>query len=122
MGYHHVDPADVAPDEGRSATRRSIAEHLGLTKLGCNLYEITPGEQAPLRYHYHTEQEEVFYVIEGNLHVETADGEVVVAAGELFAVEPGSPQRAYNPADARSVVRTLIVGAPPVEDYEFPEE
>lgn len=122
MGYHHIDPADVSPDDDRSATRRSIADYLELTKLGLNLYEIAPGEQAPLRYHYHTEQEEVFYVIEGDLYVETEEDKVVVSAGELFAVEPGFPQRAYNPSDASGVVRTLIVGAPPVDDFEFPED
>lgn len=71
MGYHHLDPYDIEPDEGRSATSRSIAEHLGLTKLGVNFYDIAPGGQAPLRYHFHTEQEEIFYIIEGELYVET---------------------------------------------------
>lgn len=122
MGYHQIDPSDIEPDEGRSATRRSIANHLGLEKLGLNLYDIAPGEQAPLQYHYHTEQEEAFYVIEGELHVETEDGEFVVPAGELFVVEPDYPQRAYNPADATASVRTLAIGAPPVDDHKFPDE
>lgn len=82
---------------------------------------IAPGEQTPLRYHYHTEQEEVFYIIEGDLHVGTERGEVVVSAGELFAVEPGFLQRTYNPPDATGVIRTLVVGVPAVADSEFPE-
>jgi uncharacterized cupin superfamily protein len=120
MEYHHLDLYDIEPDEGRSATRRSIAEHLDLTKLGLNIYDLAPSEQAPLRYHYHTEQEEAFYVIEGDLHIETEEGEVVVKSDELFIVKPNSPQRAYNPAEAEDVVRMLAIGAPPVDDYEFP--
>ena len=122
MGYHRLDPDDVEAEAGRSATRRSLSDHLGLTKLGLNLYDIAPGEQAPLRYHYHTEQEEAFYVVEGELHVETEDGEIVVQAGELFVADPGHPHRAYNPDDATGPVRTLAVGAPPVDDYVFPDE
>ncbi|MFB6202253.1 MAG: cupin domain-containing protein [Halorhabdus sp.] len=122
MGYHRLDPDDVEPDEGRSATRRSLGSHLGLSKLGLNLYDIDPGEQAPLRYHYHTEQEEAFYVLEGELHVETEEGEYVVPAGEFFVAEPDHPHRAYNPADASGPVRTLAIGAPPVDDHEFPDE
>ena len=121
MSYHHLDPDDIDSDEGQSATRRSIADHLGLTKLGINLYEIAPGEQSPLRYYYYTEQEEVFYIIEGDLHVDTEEGEYVVRRSKLFVTEPGSPQRAYNPGDAEDVVRTLAIGAPPVDDYEFPD-
>lgn len=122
MGYHRIDPDDIEPDEGRSATRRSISSHLGLSNLGLNLYEIAPGERAPIRYHYHTEQEEAFYVIEGELHVETEAGEFVVPAGELFVVEPNYPQCAYNPTDATAPVRMLAIGAPPVDDHVFPDE
>jgi uncharacterized cupin superfamily protein len=122
MGYHQLDPDDLEPETGRSAAKRSIGSHLGLEKLGLNMYDVAPGEQAPLRYHYHTEQEEAFYVVEGELHVETEDGEFVVRAGELFVAEPNQPHRAYNPEGATDSVRTLAIGAPPVDDYEFPDE
>jgi mannose-6-phosphate isomerase-like protein (cupin superfamily) len=68
----------------------------------------------PLAYHSHDEQEEAFFVLAGTLHVETPDEEYVVPAGSLFAVDPGSPQRAYNPAEADAAVELIAVGAPAV--------
>lgn len=122
MGYHHTRPGSVESESGRSATRRSIGESLGLEKLGVNLYDAAPGEQVPLKYHYHDEQEECFYVIEGELHVETEEGVYVVGTDELFVVEPGQPHRAFNPEDAGENVRMIAVGAPPVDDHHFPRE
>ncbi len=81
-----------------------------------NRFDAEPGEQLPLAYHYHDEQEEAFYVLSGTLHVETPERTFVVPAGDLFAVEPGNPQRAYNPEDADEAVEVLAIGAPPVRD------
>ncbi|PSQ66659.1 MAG: cupin domain-containing protein, partial [Halobacteriales archaeon SW_9_67_24] len=33
----------------------------------------------------------------------------------LFVVDPGSPQRAFNPEDARTPVEVLAIGAPLTE-------
>ena len=115
MPYHHIDPDDlpVAPD--RPSTKRSISDACGLEHLAAHLYEAAPGEAIPLAYHVHAEQEELFYVTEGELHVETPDREYVVAAGEAFVVEPESPQRAFVPDDGEQTT-ALVVGAPPVDD------
>lgn len=116
MAYHIVDPTELDPMPDRDATARSISEHAGLETLGLRLYHADPGEQIPLAYHYHDEQEEAFYTLKGELHVETPDGELVVPAGQLFVVNPGNPHRAYNPADATGSVEVLAVGAPSVDD------
>jgi mannose-6-phosphate isomerase-like protein (cupin superfamily) len=120
MGYHHIDPADLDQWDDRPADVRSISAAAGLdyqdSKLGMRVYEAGPGQGLPLRYHYHEEQVEAFYVLEGTLHVETPEGEVVVGADEAFVIEPDSPQRAYNPAGADAPVRVLAVGAPTADD------
>jgi mannose-6-phosphate isomerase-like protein (cupin superfamily) len=129
MGYHHVDTAELDQWDDRPVDVRSISAATGLdyqdAKLGMRIYEAAPGEQFPLSYHYHDEQVEVFYVLDGELHVETPEGEFVVGADEALVVEPGSPQRAYNPEDAGGSVRALAIGAPSVDDahtYEPGEE
>lgn len=116
MGYHVVDPRTLEPMPDRDATARSISEHVGLETVGLRLYRAEPGEQIPLAYHYHDEQEEAFYVIAGELHVETPEGELVVPAGQLFVVTPGDPHRTFNPDDAADAVEVLAVGAPSVDD------
>ncbi len=120
MGYHHLDPDDLEQYDDRDADVRSLTEAAGYptgdSPLGLRVYELVPGEQTPLTYHYHERQVEAFYVLEGELHVETPEGELTVAADEALVVDPESPQRAFNPADADESVRVLTVGAPSTDD------
>lgn len=128
MGYHVVDPEDVEAMSGRSATALSITEHIGhhgsgtprspdrqAAKLGLRLYEASPGEQIPLRYHYHDEQIEAFYVIEGYVNFETPGGTFTVGQNNFFVVEPGNPHRGFIPDDGVET-RIIAVGAPSVND------
>ncbi|MGM0590454.1 MAG: cupin domain-containing protein [Halobacteriota archaeon] len=112
MGYHVIDPTTIDPLPDRSATARPVSERGNLETLGIRFYDAHPGEQLPLAYHYHETQEEAFYVLDGELHVETPAQTFAVSAGELFVVEAGSPHRAYNPDTADTTVRVLAMGAP----------
>ena len=116
MGYRVVDTDAVEPTPDRPCEQRALSEAAGLTRMAVNRFVAEPGEQIPLAYHYHDEQEEVFYVLSGTLHVETPEETYTVDADQLFAVEPGSPQRAFNPEDAEEPVAVVAVGAPPAAD------
>ena len=116
MGYHVVDTDEVDPDPDRPCTRRSLSELAGLSEMAINRFEADPGDQLPLAYHYHETQEEAFYVLSGTLHVETPEGDLTVPEGGVFAADPESPHRAYNPGDAEAAVELLAVGAPPADD------
>ncbi len=120
MGYHLIDPDELDQWDDRPVDVRSISVAAGLdyrdAPLGLRIYEAEPGEQLPLRYHYHDEQVEAFYVLSGDLHVETPDEEVVVGTDRAFVVEPGNPHRAHNPSDAEGNVRVLAIGAPTADD------
>jgi mannose-6-phosphate isomerase-like protein (cupin superfamily) len=121
MDYHVIDPSALEPFPNREADPRSISEAVGMerrdAKLGLRTYSAAPGEQIPMTYHYHDEQVEAFYVIEGALHVETPEKEFTVSQNHVFVAEPGSPHRAFNPESASSPVRVLAIGAPSVEDH-----
>lgn len=120
MSYHHIKTADLDQWDDRNVDVRSISAAAGLdfqdSPFGLRIYEAEPGQQLPLRYHYHDEQTEAFYVLEGTLHVETPEGEFVVGTDEVLVVDPGNPHRAYNPEDADAPVRALAIGAPTVDD------
>ncbi|MFB6127292.1 MAG: cupin domain-containing protein [Halolamina sp.] len=122
MGYTHVDPDSVEPVPDRPCELRRIGEAAGLDGVALNRFVAEPGEQIPLAYHYHDEQEEVFYVVSGTLAVETPERTYEIPAGDLFAVEPGSPQRAHNPADADEPVTVLALGVPNVSGEVHPYE
>jgi mannose-6-phosphate isomerase-like protein (cupin superfamily) len=112
MSYHVIAPGDLDTLPDRSATTRSISDSVGFSLLGIREYNVEPGEQIPLKYHYHEQQEEALYVLEGTLHVETPDREFRVNPGEFFVVEPGNPHRAHNPKNVSKPVRVIGMGAP----------
>jgi mannose-6-phosphate isomerase-like protein (cupin superfamily) len=120
MGYHHVDPDTPEQWDGRPVDVRSIRAVAGLdyqdASPGMRVYEADPGEQFPLSYHSNDEQVEAFPLLDGELHAQTPDGELVVGADEALLIEPGSPQRAFNPASTRGSVCAPGVGAPSVDD------
>jgi mannose-6-phosphate isomerase-like protein (cupin superfamily) len=122
MGYHLVDPDDLEQWDDRPTDVRSLSVAAGLdyqdSPLGLRVYDVAPGEMTGYSYHYHDEQVEVFYVLEGDLHVETPEEEYVVEQDQALFVEPGSPQRAFNPESASDPVRVLAIGAPSVDDAQ----
>lgn len=117
MGYHVVDPADLEPEPDRPSEMRYVSEAADMDHLGVRVYRAEPGESIPLSgLHYHDEQEEVFYVLDGRLSVETPDRVFTVEPGQFFVAEPGSPHRAHNAAEADRDLRVIGMGAPPQSD------
>ncbi|WP_435099094.1 cupin domain-containing protein [Halarchaeum sp. P4] len=116
MSYHVIDPEDLDPTPERPCDRRPVGEAAGLENFALNVYTAEPGEEIPLAYHYHDEQEEAFVVLDGTLSVETPERDYAVESGETFVAEPESPHRAYVPEDAAESARVVAVGAPAVDD------
>lgn len=116
MGYRVIDPATVDPAPDRPCTKRAIGDAGGLEHVAFNLYEPAPGEQIPLAYHYHDRQEEAFYVVAGELRVETPGETYAVESGELLVADPESPHRAFAPETATEPTRVLALGAPAADD------
>ena len=123
MGYHVVDPADLEPEPDRPSEMRSISEAAEMDHLGVRVYRVEPGESIPLSgLHYHDEQEEMFYVLDGRLSVETPDRVFNVEPGQFFVAEPESPHRAHNAAEADRDLRVIGMGAPSQSDGHSYEE
>jgi uncharacterized cupin superfamily protein len=122
MDYHHVDPAAIEPTPDRPSVQRAISDAVGLENVAVNRYEAEPGEAIPLAYHYHDDQEELFYVLSGTLVVETPEDDYEAGADEVVAVEPDSPQYARAAEDAAGTTRVLAIGAPRIDDVHPYEE
>jgi uncharacterized cupin superfamily protein/glutathione S-transferase len=61
-------------------TKQALGDGLGLTKIGINLTELAPGSQSSLR-HWHTHEDELVYVLEGELTLITEAGAQVLTPG-----------------------------------------
>ena len=88
----------IAVDEldnwtGPADVKRPVGTALGTEHMGIRLYELDPGESTAFGYHAHENQEEVFYVLDGTLAFETADGDVEVRDGEAIRFGPGEDRK-----------------------------
>jgi len=110
----HVDVDDLGQAlKGGPCDRRNVSGALDATDFVLMYYELAPGEAFSGGFHTHTDQEEAFFVLEGEATFDTEDGEaaVTVGTGEALRFAPGEFQHGYNDSDER--VRALAFGAPP---------
>ncbi|HVK83081.1 MAG TPA: cupin domain-containing protein [Kofleriaceae bacterium] len=95
-----LDPSTLAPrvtsgypEEFRSRVlpreKRALGDALGLTRFGVNLTTLFPGKESSLR-HYHAREDELVFVLEGEVVLRTDDGEQVLTAGMCAGFPAGT--------------------------------
>lgn len=82
-GYPEPYRSRVLPRE-----KRALGDAVGLTKVGVNLTTLMPGKESSMR-HFHTLEDELIYVLEGELTLCTDDGEQVLPAGTYAGFPAG---------------------------------
>lgn len=75
------------PVEGR--VRKRLGRAAGLTRFGVNLCRMAPGAASSLR-HWHSDEDELVYVLEGEVVLVEDTGETVLKAGEAAAWQAGT--------------------------------
>jgi mannose-6-phosphate isomerase-like protein (cupin superfamily) len=105
-------PDDAMADSVGGA--RQLSEPLDISGLSISYYELAPGESFTVSSHRHSVQEEVFYIQSGTVTFETENEDMMVDAGEVLRVPPGTFQLGTNREDER--VTALALGAP--REYE----
>jgi uncharacterized cupin superfamily protein len=76
------------PLQGRE--KRALGDPLGLTQFGVNLVTLAPGAWSSQR-HWHVNEDEFVYVIEGEVTLVTDQGEVVLTQGLAAGFPAGHP-------------------------------
>lgn len=95
-----LDPATVEPatnstypEPYRSRVlpreKRRLGAALGLTKIGVNLTRLAPGKESSMR-HWHTHEDEMIFVLEGEVVLRTDAGEQILTAGMCAGFPAGS--------------------------------
>lgn len=74
-GYPEPFRSRVLPRE-----KRALGDALGLTKIGANLTTLPPGKESSMR-HFHTREDELVFVLEGEVVLCTDAGEQLLTAG-----------------------------------------
>ena len=88
-GYPEPYRARCLPRE-----KRALGDPLGLTRIGVNLTTLMPGKESSMR-HWHTEEDELIYVLEGEVVLVTDDGEQLLTAG-TYAGFPAGKQLGHH--------------------------
>ena len=71
--------------------KRALGDACGLTKIGVNLTTLPAGKESSMR-HWHTREDEMIYVVEGEVVLVTDDGEHDLAyRGGKMMRRDGSP-------------------------------
>ena len=106
------DVEEIPPD----LDIRSLDEALGTDEMNVKLWYFDPGEE--IQYHAHSEQEELYYVLEGEFSVKIGpSGEEEyheIGPGTFYAAGPETGHGHRYTGDDQGIV--LAIGAPAVED------
>lgn len=104
---------DKSPPE---VTVQDIDTALGTEKIQVKLWHFHPGDE--IEYHAHTEQEELYYILEGKFSVKlgrSGETEIVEAGpGTFFAAAPEIGHGHRYIGEDKGVI--LAIGAPPADD------
>ena len=82
-GYPAHFAKQVLPRE-----KRALGDAAGLTKIGVNLTTLWPGAASSMR-HWHTHEDELVYLLEGELVLVTDAGERPLRAGQCAGFPAG---------------------------------
>src|SRR6267154_6165369 len=78
-GYPEPFRSRVLPRE-----KRALGDALALTKIGVNLTTLPPGKESSMR-HWHTHEDEMVFVLEGEVVLRTDEGEQLLGPGMCAA-------------------------------------
>lgn len=127
-----VDPASLPEESGSpypkphdalvvGRHRRRLSPALGLSAFGVNIVRIEPGANSSAR-HWHSEQDEFVYILEGEATLVTDEGETTLTAGMAAGFPAGNPNghTLANRSD-REVLAMEVGNRPRVEDVTYPD-
>ena len=83
-GYPEPYRSRVLPRE-----KRALGDALGLRRIGVNLTTLPPGKESSMR-HFHTREDELVFVLEGEVVLRTDEGEQILTAGRCAGFPAGS--------------------------------
>ncbi len=69
--------------------KQALGDAIGLTQFGVNIARIKPGAASALR-HWHEQEDEFIYMLEGELVLAENGGEVVLKSGDAAGFKAGS--------------------------------
>jgi uncharacterized cupin superfamily protein len=99
----------------RERIRRALGDAFGLSQFGANLLELPPGTWSSQR-HWHEQQEELIYVLEGEVVLVTDEGETTLTQGMTAGFRAGTGNGHHLVNRSGTTARVIEVGTRTVEE------
>lgn len=99
-------PSHVAHDPDRTL---SISEAGGLTQFGAFIEILQPGSRSSLK-HWHSAEDEMVYVLEGEITLIEGDTETALHPGDAATFQAGVPIGHFLENRSAKATRCLVVG------------
>lgn len=94
LKFQDIPPKHKNEHEGYEYYKRELVPKGSAQQCAISVYEIPAGKSA-YPYHYHTKNEEAFYIIKGNGILKTPTGDKDVSAGD-FIFFPANEKGAHK--------------------------
>ena len=118
LGTAYPPPYDE-PCRDRERVRLGLAA--GLTQFGVNLLHLPPGQWSSQR-HWHTREDELIYVVSGEVTLMTDSGEEVLRAGDCAGFPRGAPDSHHlQNRSTREAVILEIGTDDPLDEADYPD-
>ena len=104
------------------ATWRKLGDAVGLTDFGVNLVRLPPGKWSSQR-HWHTEEDELVMILEGEVVLVEDDGETVLRAGDCAGWKAGvaNGHCLQNHGDRNAVYLEIGTRRPASDACSYPD-
>jgi uncharacterized cupin superfamily protein len=114
---------DVEVNGLYTSSRGQISDHIGARKLGYNLTVLPPGK-AQCPFHSHHEDEEMFFILEGEGELRFGDQRYPIRKNDVIACPTGGPEVAHQIINTGSTtMRYLALSSADgeIESCEYPD-
>jgi len=118
-GSNYPPPFD-APCNDQWA--RKLGDAAGLTQFGVNLTRLAPGAWTSQR-HWHTHEDELVWILEGEVMLVEDEGETVLRAGDCAGWKAGVPNGhcLQNRTSKEAVILEIGSRRPDVDGCDYPD-
>ncbi len=117
------DLPGVAADPSAVGASQEIwlSEAGHLTQFGCFIHVLPPGSATSLK-HWHQEEDELVYLLDGTLTLIEGDAEIAMQKGDCATFKAGDPVGHCLRNDGPAEARLLVVGTcKPAECITYPD-
>ena len=119
-GTPYPPPYNAGPSEIRE--KQVIGDALGLNRFGVNLVRMPEGAWSAMR-HWHANEDEFVYIVEGEITLITNDGEQVLVPGDVAGFAAGREDGHHLVNNSGKPAVYLEVGSrQPVDRVDYPDE